>query len=96
MFNSPAAVPLAAAPGFDEEAGLSDAEMHQTQKEYGPWVDIDWYHDDDLVTLASLDPDLTVDDLIREFELTPHSAYIQRGQQAQGAARPAGSAKGRR
>lgn len=77
------------------EIDFHTSKMHQIQRKYGPRVDIDWYHDDDLVTLASLDPDLTVDDLIREFELTPHSAYIQRAQQAQDAARPAGSAKGR-
>ena len=39
--------------------------------------------DDDLVSIASLDLDLTVEDLIDEFELTPHTAYIERAQQAQ-------------
>ena len=38
-------------------------------------------------------PNLTVEDLIREFELTPHSAYIQRAQKAQNAQRPAGPGK---
>lgn len=58
------------------------------QNKYGPRVQIDWYHDDDLVTLASLDPNLTVDDLIAEFDLTPHTDYIQRAQGAQDNKRP--------
>jgi len=76
------------------EIDFHTSKMHQIEKKYGSRVDIDWYHDDDLVTLASLDPNLTVEDLIREFELTPHSAYIQRAQKAQDAARPAGTGKG--
>jgi hypothetical protein len=57
--------------------------MRRIQQKYGDKVRIEWYHDDDLVTLASLDPQLTVDDLIDEFDLTPHTDYIQRAQQAQ-------------
>ena len=55
--------------------------MRAIAAKYGPKVHIVWYHDDDVVTLTSLDPDLTVDDLITEFGLTPHSAYHQRCQQ---------------
>ena len=36
-----------------------------------------------LVSLASLDPNLTVEDIMKEFELTPHQAYIDRTQHAQ-------------
>jgi beta-ureidopropionase len=57
--------------------------MRRIQQKYGDKVRVEWYHDDDLVTLASLDPQLTVDDLIEEFDLTPHTEYIQRAQQAQ-------------
>lgn len=57
--------------------------MRQIEQKYGDKVRITWHHDDDLVTLASLDPELTVDDLIAEFELTPHTDYIRRAQQAQ-------------
>lgn len=64
------------------------SKMRRIAAEYGDKVRIDWFHDDDLVSLASLDPQLTVDDLISEFELTPHPAYIQRAQQAQDSARP--------
>lgn len=62
--------------------------MRNIKQKYGPKVSIQWYHDDDLVSLASLDPELTVADLIDEFELTPHPAYIQRAQNAQDKRRP--------
>jgi beta-ureidopropionase len=62
--------------------------MREIVREYGGRVDVTWYHDDDLVSLASLDPQLTVEDLIGEFELTPHPAYIERAQRAQDARRP--------
>ena len=62
-------------------------------REYGDKVQVTWYHDDDLVTLASLDDDLTVDDLIQKFALTPHPAYITRAGQAQDAQRPTASGK---
>jgi len=61
--------------------------MHQIEKKYGPRVRVSWYADDDLVTLASVDPQLTVGALIDEFQLTPHTAYIQRAQAAQDARR---------
>jgi hypothetical protein len=64
--------------------------MRQIERKYGPRVRVTWYHDDDLVTLASLDPDLTIDDLIGEYGLTPLADYIQRAQKAQDAQRPAG------
>ena len=64
------------------------SKMRKIEQKYGPKVSIQWYHDDDLVSLASLDPDLTVADLIDEFELTPHTAYIQRAQNAQDKRRP--------
>ena len=63
--------------------------MRTIAAKYGSKVRITWYHDDDLVSLASLDPELTVDDLIAEFKLTPHAEYLQRCQQAQDERRPA-------
>ncbi len=62
--------------------------MRKIEQKYGSKVTIQWYHDDDLVSLASLDTQLTVEDLIDEFELTPHPAYIQRAQNAQDKSRP--------
>ena len=64
------------------------SKMRDIAKKYGSKVSIQWYHDDDLVSLASLDPELTVAELIDEFELTPHPAYIQRAQNAQDKCRP--------
>ncbi len=62
--------------------------MREIERKFGRRVQVNWYHDDDLITLASLDPALTVDDLINQFGLTPHTDYMRRSQQAQDAARP--------
>lgn len=67
--------------------------VRQIAARYGDKVQITWYHDDDLVSIASLDPDLTVDEIVKEYELTPHPAYIARAEQAQDAARPAAAAQ---
>jgi len=56
--------------------------MRQLQQKYGAKVDIRWYHDDDWVTLASLDPELTMQQLMQEFGLTPLTAYISRAGRA--------------
>ena len=71
------------------EIDLHVGKMRGILSKYGDRVRVTWYHDDDLVSLASLDPDLTVEDLIEEYELTPHRDYIRRAQQAQDACRPA-------
>jgi len=47
----------------------------EIQQKYGSKVEVVWFHDDDWFTLASLDPDLTVEDLMSEFGLTPLSDY---------------------
>lgn len=52
------------------------AKVRQIQKKYGSRVDVTWYHDDDWFTLASLDPALSVDQVIAEFGLTPLRDYI--------------------
>jgi hypothetical protein len=59
------------------------SKMRKIIDKYGDRVRVTWYHDDDLVSVASLDAELTVEDLIDEFDLTPHTAYIERAQQAQ-------------
>lgn len=71
------------------------AKMRQLQEKYGSKVQVVWHHDDDLVTLASLDPKLTVTQLIEEFGLTPHRAYMQRAQIAQDRVRNAEEEKSR-
>jgi len=62
--------------------------MREIQSKYGSKVDITWFHADDLCSLASLDPKLSVEDLIEAYELTPHPAYVQRAQLAQDKRRP--------
>lgn len=57
------------------------------QQKYGPKVDVTWYPDDDWLTLASLDPDLTVDDLNEEFGLTPLRQYRLRSEREINSAR---------
>ena len=59
----------------------------QIEQKYGAKVDVTWYHDDDWFTLASLDPDLTVADLEKEFGLTPLHDYRIRAAKAVDAAR---------
>ena len=59
------------------------SKMRRIEKKYGGKVLVTWYHDDDLVSLASLVPELSVEDLIDEFDLTPHPVYIRRAQSAQ-------------
>ncbi len=63
--------------------------VREIAAKYGSRVAITWYHDDDLVSIASVDPELTVEDIIDEFDLTPHPDYIQRAEQAQDERRPA-------
>ncbi len=65
------------------------------QRKYGSKVDVVWYHDDDWFTLASLDENLTVEDLQKEFGLTPLDEYRRRAGQAVEAARSRAAGKGR-
>ena len=51
-------------------------------QKYGPKVEVVWHHDDDWFTLASLAPDLTVDELIAEYGLTPLDEYRVRAKKA--------------
>lgn len=54
----------------------------EIQRRYGPKVEIAWRHEDDWFTLASLEPELTVEDLIAEFNLTPLDDYRTRAAKA--------------
>jgi beta-ureidopropionase len=56
--------------------------VRQIQQKYGSKVEVVWFHDDDWFTLASLDPDLTVEDIITEFGLTPLNDYRLRAGEA--------------
>jgi hypothetical protein len=61
--------------------------VRKIEQRYGPKVAVDWYHDDSWFTLASLYPDLTVEDIEKEFGLTPLQDYRLRAAKATEAAR---------
>jgi beta-ureidopropionase len=63
------------------------AKARALQRKYGSRIALAWYHEDDWFTLASLDPNLTVEDLMAEFGLTPLDAYRIRAGKAVDAAR---------
>jgi hypothetical protein len=65
------------------ETDFNAPKMRQVEKEYGARVQVTWLRDDDWITLASLDAELAVDDIMKEFDLTPLDAYITRAQKAQ-------------
>jgi predicted amidohydrolase len=67
------------------------AKVRRLEQKYGRKVEIVWLHDDDWFTLASLDPDLTVPDLEKEFGLTPLRDYRIRAAKAIDAARHSAS-----
>ena len=50
-------------------------------------MEVVWFHEDDWFTLASVDPQLTVEDLIAEYGLTPLDDYRKRASQAVDSAR---------
>jgi beta-ureidopropionase len=65
------------------EIDFHTRKMRDIAAKYGSKVRIVWYHDDDLVSLTSLAPDLTVKSLMVEYGLTPFTAYLERCQQVQ-------------
>jgi predicted amidohydrolase len=67
--------------------------MRALQRKYGSKVDVVWHHDDDWFTLASLDENLTVEDLQKEFALTPLDDYRVRATLAVDAARTRAAGK---
>jgi len=69
------------------EVDFHAAKVRELQRKYGARVQVVWLNDDDWFTLASLDPQLTVEDLIEEFGLTPLDAYRVRAAKAADAAR---------
>ena len=67
--------------------------VREIQQKYGSRVEVVWLHDDDWFTLASLDPDLTVEDIMSEFGLTPLDDYRARATVAIDKARAASATK---
>jgi len=56
-------------------------------RKYGRKAEVQWYHDEDWFTLASLDPELSVEELMAEFGLIPIRPYHDRCERAQDQAR---------
>ena len=64
------------------EIDFNTAKVRAAQMKYGPKIDLKWYHEDDWFTLASLDPQLTLEDLTAEFGLVPLNEYRERATKA--------------
>ncbi len=71
------------------EVDFNHVKARAILQKYGQKVEVVWHHDDDWFTLASLVPELSVDDLIAEFGLTPLDEYRVRAGKAVDEARPA-------
>jgi S-adenosylmethionine:tRNA-ribosyltransferase-isomerase (queuine synthetase) len=65
----------------------------EIQQKYGSKVQVTWYHDSDWFTLASLDPELSVEDLIARYGLLPLDDYIARSTKEQDHARAEAESK---
>jgi beta-ureidopropionase len=63
------------------ETDYNAAKVPDLQRDYGSKVQVVWDHESDWITLASLDPQLTVDDLIAKYGLIPLRQYIARSTQ---------------
>ncbi len=61
--------------------------LRQIELKYGPRVVVEWVHDNDWATIASVDPDLPTEDIIEQFELTPLVDYRIRAKKYHDAAR---------
>ena len=60
---------------------------HAIEQKYGRRVRIAWYHDEDWFTLDSLDPDVSIPEIMAEFELLPLTDYIHHSTEVQNLAR---------
>jgi len=60
------------------ETDYNAVKIPDLQRDYGSKIQVVWYHDSDWITLASLDPNLTVEELIGKYGLVPLREYISR------------------
>jgi len=58
------------------ETDYNAKKMPAIERDYGSKVQITWYHDSDWITLASLDPHVTMEELIAKYGLVPLQQYI--------------------
>jgi predicted amidohydrolase len=75
------------------EVDYNASKAQEIQQKYGSRVEVTWYHDSDWFTLAALDANLSVEDLIREYGLTPLDEYITRATKVINQARAAAEDK---
>jgi predicted amidohydrolase len=69
------------------ETDFNTVKARQIEQKYGARVKFEWLAEDSWFTMASLDPELTVDGLMKEFGLTPLDVYLARAGKAQDEAR---------
>lgn len=69
------------------EVGAPKDAVSRIQQKYGPKVEVSWYHDDDWFTLTSRDPELTVDEIEKEFGLISRRDGLMQAEKAIDAAR---------
>jgi beta-ureidopropionase len=60
------------------EVDYNASKAQEIQRRYGPRVEVTWYHDSDWFTLASLDADLTLQEVMTEYNLVPLDEYLAR------------------
>lgn len=64
------------------ETDENAAKMPDLQRIYGSKIQVEWFHESDWITLASLDPNLTVEELIAKYKLVPLGDYVVQSQRA--------------
>lgn len=69
------------------EVDYNAPKVQEIQQKYGSRVEVTWYHDSNWVTVASLDPNLSTEYLIKEYGLTPLDDYLARSAKEQNQAR---------
>lgn len=65
------------------EIDFHNKKIREMRKKYGEKVRINYYHEEDWVTIESCSPDLTIKELIDEYDLLIRSNYITRSQKYQ-------------
>ncbi|MGH9325927.1 MAG: carbon-nitrogen hydrolase family protein [Terriglobia bacterium] len=58
------------------EVDYNIAKAHEIEQKYGSKVEVHWYPYSDWFTLASLDPNLTVEQLMKQYSMNPLDTYI--------------------
>ena len=75
------------------ETDFHTGKARQIQQKFGSRVEVVWYNEDDWFTLASLDPELTTEEVIAEFALTPLDDYRARATRVIDGARAGAAAR---